>query len=339
MDIERLDRTVVSVGGNALTGGKGRETVPDQQEAARTACGVIAKIFRSGSIALTHGNGPQVGFIDRRFQFANKAGVLHPVPLDAVVADTQGAIGYMMEQMLGNELIRLGREEDAERISTLVTRVLVDGDDPAFSDPSKPIGSWMSGEEAEKLAKVNGWKIREMDANREDGWRRVVASPEPKSLLNETAILKNIIANLVTICGGGGGVPVVKNVDGTYSGVEAVIDKDLTTVLVAKAIYARVMIILTGAPGVIDPVEFAKNGANGQVMRQLQLAEAKDMLSQLQAGSMGPKVAACVQFVEETGYPAIIANFENAEDAIKGDAGTTILAEPGSKKRLPGMED
>lgn len=316
---------LISIGGNALTGGKGKETIPDQRKACEIACKIVAKVFQQVKTALTHGNGPQSGYIARRFEFAQKHGVLHGVPFDAIVADTQGALGYMIEQLLYNELIEHSPEQ-AKLIATLVTEALVDPSDPAFQNPSKPIGSWMTEAEAQQKKSEEGWDVREMDNKRPDGWRRVVSSPKPVAVTNEEAIKHNVNGGYLTICGGGGGIPVVKNPDGSLKGVEGVIDKDSISALIARIIQAKMLAILTAAPGVIDPVEFERVGVKGRIIPVLRLDEAKDMLPNLQDGSMGPKVAACVDFTENTGEPSVIANFENAEDALQGRAGTRIVA-------------
>lgn len=317
------DPMLISLGGNALTGGKGKETIPDQRAAAQVACEIVAKVFRSGSrMALVHGNGPQSGFIAERFGFAEKHGVLHSVPFDAIVADTQGAIGYMLEQILHNILV--GETPAlANGIATLVTQAVVDRNDPDFKDPSKPIGSWMTEADARRREAEDKWVVRQLSNKREDGWRRVVPSPKPISVTNAHAIRHNVNSGLLTICGGGGGIPVALREDGTLEGVEAVIDKDAISAVIAAVIKARLLTILTEAPGVIDPKDYERDGIEGRVIPVLNLSEAKDM--QLQRGSMGPKVAACVRFTEATGEPSLIANFANAEEAFQGCAGTQIV--------------
>ncbi len=316
----------MSIGGNALTGGKGKETIADQREVCQVACEIIAKVYQTVKMALTHGNGPQSGYIAERFEYAVARGVRHPVPFDAIVADTQGSIGYMIEQLLINELSKYSAET-ASRIATLITQAIVDPDDPAFEDPQKPIGSWMTAEEAALRHEEDGWDVKEKDSSRSDGWRRVVPSPKPKAVTNERAIIHNVEGGFLTTCGGGGGIPVVPDPEtGELIGVEGVIDKDLISALIAKKMKARLMAIMTEAPGVIDPVEYEREGVNGKIIPIITVAEAKDMVKQLQKGSMGPKVEACIQFTDETGHPSVIGNFDNIEDALVGRGGTRIVA-------------
>ncbi len=322
------DRLVISVGGNALTLGKGRETIEDQRAAAQTACAIIAKLWCTSyetAMAVTHGNGPQVGFILERFEHALRYGILHNVPLDAINADTQGAIGFMLELLIDNEMRRIDPSIAGE-VATLVTRVLVDPNDKAFQYPTKPIGSWMTEEQAMAQQVKFGWTVKRMSDKRDDGYRRVVPSPVPLELVNVEAIKSNVDNGFLTICGGGGGIPVARNPDGTLRGVEGVIDKDRTTALVAEAISARLMAILTAVRGVIDPEEFKTHGVEGSVIPELDLSEARDILPSLQAGSMGPKLGACINFTERTGEPSLITDFAHAERAItEGRGGTRIV--------------
>lgn len=320
------EKIVMSVGGNALTLGPDKETVEDQNKAAGVAAKIVAAVFNSKvKLALTHGNGPQVGFILRRFEHALKAGILHPVPLDAIDADTQGAIGYMLERLIYNELINLDPAL-AVQIATLVTQILVDPNDPAFANPDKPIGSWLTQEEAIHHTSEDGWTIRELKPQNERGYRRVVPSPKPMGVVNVEAIKHNFSAGFLTICGGGGGVPVMRKSDGTLVGVEGVIDKDRTTALIARLIGARLMAVLTATAGVIAPDDFRKHGTDGPVIPVMTTGEARDILPYLQAGSMGPKVEACVAFTEATGEPSLITDFDHALSAItEGRGGTRII--------------
>ncbi len=324
------EEIVISLGGNALTLGREGITVEDQHKACEIACKIIAKVFARDNVkmALCHGNGPQVGFISDRFACAEQHGILHHVKLDAIGADTQGAIGYMIEQELYSELHKLDPLK-AAHIATLVTQVLVDPEDEAFDSPTKPIGVWMTEDEAQKkMEEDSDLHIELLDQSREDGWRQVVPSPKPMHLLNAKAIRHNVNGGLLTIAGGGGGIPIVRNPDdGKLKGIEGVIDKDRTSALIAKIVRARMLVIFTEAPGVIDPEEFRRKDIDGEVIAQLTTAEAKDMISQLPTGSMGPKLEACADFTEETGEPSIIANFGNAEDAIVDKGGTRIVAQ------------
>lgn len=320
-------RIVLSVGGNALTMGPGRETIADQREAAAMAARIVAKVFRSGAkTALTHGNGPQSGFILRRFEFAQQHGILHPVPLDAVVADTQGAIGYMLEQLIHDELQDKDPEK-ADLLATLVTQAFVDPADPAFREYTKPIGEWMTEATAKAHQAEEGWTVKQMKEGTEKGWRRVVASPEPIGVTNGAAIRHSFDGGFLTICGGGGGIPVVRKPNGTLEGVPAVIDKDSITKVIAELVRADMMAVLTAAPGVIDPEEFKRNHEKGKVIPVIKTSEARTMLPDLQKGSMGPKVKACVDFTAATGSDSLITNFESALEAFQGKAGTRIVAD------------
>jgi len=320
-------RIVLSVGGNALTMGPGRETIQDQREAAAMAARIVANVFRSGAkTALTHGNGPQSGFIMRRFEFAHQHGVLHPVPLDAVVADTQGAIGYMLEQLIHDELHGVDPEK-AERIATLVTQAIVDPNDPAFKNFSKPVGEWMTEKEADEHRAQEGWAVSLMKEGVERGWRRVVASPEPIGVTNAAAIRHNFEGGFLTICGGGGGIPVIRKPDGSLKGAPAVIDKDSITRVIASIVRADLMAVLTAAPGVIDPEEFKRKHEQGAIIPVLKVSEARGMLPDLQKGSMGPKVKACSDFTAETGEDSLITDFPHALEALQGQGGTRIVAD------------
>src|SRR5437588_4209346 len=229
---------VVAIGGNSLIKDRFHQSVRDQYIAAGDTCWHIASMIKNGwRVAISHGNGPQVGFLLRRSELASRE--LHEVPLDAIGADTQGAIGYALQQNLYHDFQRLGIDKQAV---TVVTQTEVAPDDPAFQHPSKPIGSFMDEEAAKRRAEQDGWVVRE-DAGR--GWRRVVASPKPLRIVEEEAIAELIAAGFVVISTGGGGIPVVRDAQGNLSGVAAVIDKDLASSLLARVLRAELFMIST----------------------------------------------------------------------------------------------
>lgn len=308
-------RAVVAIGGNSLIRDAQHQTVPDQYAAVGETCGHIAAMIRSGwDVTIGHGNGPQVGFILRRSELA--AHELHEVPLDVCGADTQGAIGYMIQQHLHNEFRRLGVRRHAV---TVVTQVEVAADDPAFAAPAKPIGAFMDKSKAMQR-RQEGWTVVE-DAGR--GWRRVVASPVPRRIVEEAAIRHLVEAGFVVITVGGGGIPVVAGVNGALHGVAAVIDKDLASSLLATAIGADVFVITTAVERV--SLDFGRPGQ--REVGHLTLAEARRYLAEgvhFGTGSMAPKIEAVIGFLERGGREAIITRPESLEQALAGEAGTRI---------------
>ena len=304
---------VVAIGGNSLIKDRLHQTVRDQYIAAGETCWHIAGMIREGwDVAIAHGNGPQVGFILRRSELA--AHELHEVPLDSIGADTQGAIGYALQQNLYNDFRRLGIDKQAV---TVVTQTEVAADDPAFQSPSKPIGSYMD-EQAAMLRRQDGWDVME-DAGR--GWRRVVPSPAPIRIVEEQAIKALIAAGLVVISTGGGGIPVVADAEGNLRGVAAVIDKDLASALLATVLGAELFLISTAVAKVA--LNFGK--PNEEWLDHLTLAEAKAHLaegSHFAKGSMAPKIQAVVGYLERGGTRAIVTNPENVERALAGETGT-----------------
>lgn len=312
----------MSVGGNALTLGKDRVTVPDQFEAAAQSAAIVARVYQwAKRVALTHGNGPQAGFIDRRNAFALANQILHPVPLDSVVADTQGAMGYMFERVLRDEL------PDSPIVS-LNTQVLINPNHSASKLYTKPIGDWMTEVAAAVRREEYGWHVAYFPDEGEEGklWRRVVPSPVPQKILGKREIEHLVNARFLTICGGGGGVPVYYGPEGELKGFEGVIDKDLTTALIAQN-HAHLMAILTEAPGVMTKEEFAAHGNQGRVISELNVRDALNLSFTLPSGSMGRKLEACARFTGLTGKPSLITNFEHALPAIlNGDGGTWIVA-------------
>ena len=264
-------------------------------------------------VAITHGNGPQVGFIMRRSELAARE--LHQIPLDVAGADTQGAIGYALQQNLYNDFHRLGMDKQAV---TVVTQTEVAADDPAFEKPSKPIGSYMDEAEAQKRQEEEGWQVIE-DAGR--GWRRVVASPKPIRIVEEEAIRDLIRRGFVTIAVGGGGIPVVADAEGNLKGVAAVIDKDLASSLLATALGAELFMISTA----VEKVALDYGKPNQHWIDHLTLAEAKEYLAEgghFAGGSMAPKIQAIVWYLEQGGREAIVTNPENVERALAGETGT-----------------
>ncbi len=307
-------RIVVAIGGNSLIKDAARKTVPDQYAAAAETVPHIVDLVEQGwDVAITHGNGPQVGFILRRSELA--AGELHEVPLDFCGADTQGAIGYMLQQILLSEFRR--RKMDKLPV-TVVTQVLVDASDPAFTHPNKPIGSFMDQDMAERRIE-EGWHVVE-DAGR--GWRRVVPSPIPKKII-EAQVVDNLLDDgFIVITVGGGGIPVVQE-DGILKGVAAVIDKDRASALLCKALGAKGFLISTS----IDKVYLNFGKPDQRPIDRMTVKEAKQYLKEghFAPGSMAPKIESVIQFLEEGGEFAIITSPENIARAILGKAGTHIV--------------
>ena len=307
---------VVAIGGNSLIKDKDHRTVPDQFESTREACVHIAGMIEQGwDVVITHGNGPQVGFILLRSEMASD--VLHTVPLDSCGADTQGAIGYMIQQSLYNEFDKRGMKK---RAATVVTQVVVGKDDPAFQNPSKPIGAFYGEEEAKRLGAERGWIVKD-DAGR--GWRRVVPSPIPLEIVERDAIKVLLDAGFVVIGVGGGGIPVVREEDGSLRGVEAVIDKDYASGLLASSIQADLLLISTA----VDKVALNFGQPGQRWLDKMTLAEAERYLAEghFAPGSMEPKIRASIKFLKEGGREALITSPENIERALAGETGTRIV--------------
>jgi len=307
---------VVAVGGNSLIKDKSHQTVPDQYAAAAESMGHIVGMIQAGwDVVITHGNGPQVGFILRRSELSRHE--LHEVPLDYCGADTQGAIGYMFQQALYNEFRHRGIQKQA---ATVVTQVLVSAQDPAFKHPTKPIGSFMDESTASQRAAGEGWSVVE-DAGR--GWRRVVASPLPVSIVQREIIEAMIAAGFVVIAVGGGGIPVVEDPAGNLVGVEAVIDKDFASALLAASIAADLFLISTAVPQIA--LNYGK--PDQQWLDRISLADAKQYLQQghFAKGSMGPKVQAIINYLEAGGKQALVTNPENIGRALAGETGTWVV--------------
>lgn len=307
---------VVAIGGNSLIKDPQHQTVPDQYAATVETCQHIAGMIAAGwDVVITHGNGPQVGFILRRSELSLHE--LHPVPLDSIDADTQGAIGYMIQKALYNEFRKRGMHKQA---ATLVTQVLVDRDDPAFRNPTKPIGSFMDERTALERRDREGWNVIE-DAGR--GWRRVVPSPRPRRIIERDAIWTLIDAGFVVVAVGGGGIPVIEDEEGNLVGVEAVIDKDYASSLLATSIQADLFLISTA----VEKVALNYRKPNQVDLDRMTLAEAREYLAQghFARGSMGPKIEAIISFLEQGGQQGLITNPENLERALAGETGTWII--------------
>ncbi len=310
---------VIAIGGNSLIKDTKHQSVEDQYQAATETCVHIADMIEAGyEVVIGHGNGPQVGFILRRSEIAAKAEGMHEVPLDVCGADTQGAIGYALQQNLQNELRRRGINKS---VATVVTQTLVDREDPAFKNPTKPIGGFMDEAEAKRREKDMKWNVVE-DAGR--GWRRVVASPLPKEIVEIEAIKALINAGVIVISTGGGGIPVIRNDAGNLEGVAAVIDKDFGSSLLANNVGADLFVISTA----VEKVALNFGKPDQKWLDKLTVSEAKKYLAEgthFAKGSMAPKIQAIIRFLEGGGKRALITNPENIGRALKSETGTWVL--------------
>ena len=307
---------VVAIGGNSLIKDPKHQTVPDQYSACVETCAHVARLAAQGyDVVVTHGNGPQVGFILRRAELALRE--LHMVPLDSCGADTQGAIGYQLQKALRNEFKEINVNKKAV---TVVTQVLVDRNDPSFNKPTKPIGSFMTREAAEERRAKDGWDVAE-GAGR--GWRRVVASPMPVRIIELDAIRSLLAAGFVVIAAGGGGIPVVEDDDGALEGAAAVIDKDFASSLLARNLRAELFVISTGVEKVC--LDFGKPAQ--RAVDRMTAAEAQRYIQEghFKPGSMLPKVQAILQYLEAGGKEAVITNPGNLEAAVLGKTGTHVV--------------
>lgn len=307
-------KIVLALGGNAILQAKQEATYEIQLENVRKSCEVIARLIKDGyQLIVSHGNGPQVGNLLRQNEEAKD--IVPQMPLDVLNAQTQGFIGYMMQQSLLNELKALGIEKE---VVTLVTRVEVSKEDEMFKDPSKPIGAFYTEEEAKQLEEEKGWLMKE-DSNR--GWRRVVASPRPLKILEAETIKDLVAKGNIVIAGGGGGIPVVREEDGTYSGIEAVIDKDLSSCKIAEETEADIFMVLTD----VDHVFVNYGKPDQKALEALTIEEMERYVEegQFAKGSMGPKVEAALDFAR-TGGKSYICSLDRADVALKGESGTVI---------------
>lgn len=314
MDKRKL--AVVAIGGNSLIKSKQHEDVPSQLKAVQETCRHIAEMVARGwNVVVTHGNGPQVGFILRRNELA--AHEMHSTPMDVIGADTQGAIGYMIAQALDNEFKRRGL---VQPVAAVVTQVVVDHEDPGFKNPSKGIGGFTTEEEAKRF-EAQGWVVQE-DAGR--GWRRLIGSPMPKRIVEQDAIKQLAQGGFVVIAVGGGGIPVVENDRGELEGTIAVIDKDRATSLLARELDADLFLVSTA----VEKVAINYNKPDQQWLDRLTVAEAQRYLVEghFLPGSMGPKVEAIIDFL--AGCPqakALITQPESIADALDEKTGTWFI--------------
>lgn len=309
-----MKTAVVAIGGNSLITDEDHQSVADQFKAARETCAHIARMVEQGwEVIVTHGNGPQVGFILLRSELARK--VVHTVPLDSCGAETQGDLGYMIQQCLYNEFQARGIKKS---VTTVVTQVLVRKNDPAFKNPTKPIGPFYSIRKAEKYRKERKWTVAE-DAGR--GWRRVVPSPMPVCVVEQNVIKALVEKGIVAVAAGGGGIPVIKE-RGRLKGVEAVIDKDYASAILAIGLRADLFLISTA----VEKVSLNFGRPDQKPLDKMTLPEAKKYYKQGQfpPGSMGPKIRAIINYLEHGGKKAIITNPQNLENALLGKTGTHI---------------
>ena len=298
-------RIVAALGGNALLQ-RGQKPDSDVQEAnVRRAVEALAPLASQHELVLTHGNGPQVGVL--ALQSASDPNLTTPYELDIIGAQTQGMIGYWLLQSMQNTL-------PGRQVAAIINQTLVEALDPAFGDPTKFVGETYSRREARKLADERGWTVKQDG----EGWRRVVGSPKPQRVVETRLIRLLLNSGAIVICAGGGGVPVIRNEDGRLEGVEAVVDKDLTTSVLAEALDADVLLVLTDVPHVV------RHYGTPDAEPILRATPASLRREEFPAGSMGPKVDAVCRFVEVTGDMAAIGRLEDAGDIIAGKAGTIV---------------
>jgi carbamate kinase len=317
-----MKTAVIALGGNALLKPEDKGTYEEQMRNVKESARHLASIIEMGyDVIFTHGNGPQVGNILLQNEISAKQGI-PSMPLDVCVAESQGLIGYMIQQALTNELMKRGINR---RVTSLIVQVVVDENDPAFQNPTKPIGPFYSEEEAKKLMSEKGWTMVEDRAR--GGWRRVVPSPKPIDIVEKEAIVRLIFGKSpgeIIIAAGGGGIPVIRTSEG-YRGVDAVIDKDRASALLAKIIGERLFIILTA----VDHVYINYGKEDEKPLNVVTLDEIRRYYEegQFPPGSMGPKIEAAMDFLENGGEEVIITSPENLEAAIRKKKGTHILRE------------
>lgn len=309
---------VIAIGGNSLVRDDAHQAVEDQYDAiCETAKSISGMIEQGYEVIITHGNGPQVGFILRRSDIAYETAGMHRVPLVSCGADTQGAMGYQIQQALDNEFRRRGMNKAAV---TLVTQVVVDVNDPAFMKPTKPIGSFYTQEQYEKIQKDHPDWVMVSDAGR--GYRRVVPSPRPQEIVEADCIKTLVREGYCLVAVGGGGIPVIQQTDGTLKGVDAVIDKDFAASLLARQINANVLVISTAVPKVF--LNYGK--PDEKALDKVTLAELKQYVLEghFAPGSMLPKIQAVIEFLESGGEKAIITSPESLEEAVAQRTGTHV---------------
>jgi carbamate kinase len=308
-------KIIVALGGNAIKRPEDKGMIEEQLDAVSRTCDELVKMIKEGhKIVITHGNGPQVGAL--LIQNEEARAKVPQMPLDVCGAESQAFIGYMIQQTLRNKLEEIGIRKD---VATVITQVKVDPDDPAFEKPTKPVGPFYTERQAEKLRREKGYVIRRIEEGR---YRRVVPSPEPKSIVELGAIQKLVDAGVVVIASGGGGVPVVESDDRMLQGVEAVIDKDLASEILAQDIKANIMLFLTNVRGVA--VNYGKPAQ--RFLDRMTLDEARSYLAkgEFPAGTMGPKIRAAIRFLESGGEKAVVSSLGEAFEALNETAGTTI---------------
>jgi carbamate kinase len=314
--MSKAKTAVVALGGNAISKEGEEDTIPRQFENTNKSLTSIVELIKENyNLAITHGNGPQVGNAILRVELARSKAPL--LPLYICVADTEGGMGFMVEQCLKN---RLQKEKIAREVVTVITQVIVDKNDPAIKNPSKFIGRFYSKEEAEGLVKENGWVVKK-DSNR--GYRRVVPSPIPKEIVEKKTIKTLVENGVVVIAAGGGGIPVYHNENGTLQGIEGVIDKDRASAVLARDIQAELLLILTG----VEKVALNFGTLLQKELDRITLSEARQFLAEghFPPGSMGPKIEAAISFLESGGKEVIITSIDKAYEAVKGKAGTKII--------------
>lgn len=308
-------RVLLALGGNAMTNAEGRARVEDQIAAAQVAMAAVADLLEHDvDVVLTHGNGPQVGNLLVKNELA--AAVVPPVPLDWCGAQTQATLGFTLMNALDDALRRRGLDR---RTAALVTRALVDADDPGFTRPTKPIGRFLPAEEAAVLVEHGeNWEDRG-----EKGWRRLVASPEPREILDAPAVRALVDAGFVVVANGGGGIPVVRDADGSLRGVEAVIDKDLGAALLAGTVDADVLLIATDVPQAV----LRWGTPEAEPLGTVPVTKLRELAAEghFASGSMGPKVDAACRFVEQGGTRSVITSLDHIADGVAGSAGTVVV--------------
>lgn len=322
-----MSTAIVAFGGNALVTDAEHDSIPQQYETvSRTVPPLIDMVEQGWKLVVSHGNGPQVGFILRRSELAEAE--VDPVPVDYAVADTQGAIGYMFVKALRNELSRRGLSRP---VVAVVTHSVVSLDDPAFQNPTKPVGSFLAEAKAKEMAATMGWTIAE-DAGR--GWRRTVASPRPTAILETQVIRQLLDSGAIVVAVGGGGIPVSVEPDGTVVGVEAVVDKDIASGLLAHDLNAELLMIPTGVPRVA--IDFGT--PQQRWLETITVEEAREFIAsgQFGKGSMEPKVEAVADFVASTpGSTGVIGAAEEIPAILAGESGTRIVGAPTSATAAP----
>ena len=312
------NRVMIALGGNAIKQPDDKGTFEEQMNNVKIASEQIAEIAKNGyEIAITHGNGPQVGNL--AIQQEQGAHMVPPQPLVVLGAMTQGQIGYMLQQCLTNNLSDVGMD-----VATVVTQVIVSKEDPDFQDPTKPVGPYYDEANAKRLGEENGWLVKNVRPSGDKTWRRVVPSPKPLGIAEANVIKKLVESGTVVIASGGGGIPVFRNGEGNLEGVDAVIDKDRAGAKLAEEVGANIFLILTDVENAL--LDFGTN--KERPIGEMTVDQAKKYHAEghFKAGSMGPKVEAAWGFVERGGERTVITSLNKAVDALKGKTGTHIVS-------------